>query len=243
MKVVIAVPTTGQVVSAALPATIVHATLACKAAGAAVAYRTIDSANIVVARDYLAHVFLADTTATHLLFLDHDMAVSRTVFARFLRCDAPFVGAVYTTREIDLEAYAQARAEGAAPAAAKAKASRFNAAVPAGALTVRDGFAVVTALGLGVALIRRGVFERLSAKGKTTSVPARGLGKFGASQTLASYFAPLPGGDGAPMSEDYSFCQRVREVGFDILGYVEDGVGHVGAFTYGASFAARFSKT
>jgi hypothetical protein len=43
-------------------------------------------------------------------------------------------------------------------------------------------------------------------------------------------------GDGDHLSEDYAFCQRVREAGMTVMGLADMPVGHVGRHIYGTSF-------
>ena len=66
-------------------------------------YRTIDGPNLVLQRDMLADAFLK-SDATHLLFIDSDMAFEPGLAERLLSFAKPVIGTIYPRRSLDLEA-------------------------------------------------------------------------------------------------------------------------------------------
>ena len=68
------------------------------ARGVSTDYRTIDGPNLVLQRDMLADAFLA-SDATHLLFIDSDMAFAPDLAERLLSFAKPVIGTIYPRRE------------------------------------------------------------------------------------------------------------------------------------------------
>ncbi|MEM8754107.1 MAG: hypothetical protein AAGF90_14100 [Pseudomonadota bacterium] len=240
MRTVIATPTAGGTVTAAYAQTLVAATSALTDHGADYRLLTIDGADVATARNLLAHSFLSDPSATHILFIDSDMAIDAAVFARLLKLDAPIVGAAYAERGIDLGALHSAMAEERNLPRARALASNFTIRMAPGEATVRDGFVEVASFGFGCVLIRRAVFGALVDRALVEPFVSSRLKRLGIEGTVWSFFGEIALDDGGRLSEDFSFCRRVRSLGdVPLLAYVGPGVGHVGQFTYGGPFIER----
>ena len=228
MKVLIGTPTAGEVVTSAYAGSLIAASRVFHRLGWDYAHAMFDGADVALARNWLAGLILENAGITHLLFLDSDMAVGEEVFTRLARAERAMVGAIYPERRIDLERFAALSGQGMAPERARAMALNFAVQLAPGPLEVTDGLCPVEAIGFGCVLIRRDVITRLAPKvGEIPGGPSGG--------GLRDFFGRMKGAEGL-LSEDYSFCQRVRAMGETIWGDTAGGAGHVGRMTFSAPF-------
>lgn len=104
-------------------------------------------------------------------------------------------------------------------------------------IEVAQGWCRVAAIGTGCLLIQRQVFERLAAQGSLPKLSGPIEGGSQAPRLLHDFFGRVTLKDGSRLSEDYSFCARIAEIGQEIWGLADAEVGHVG----GQRFSARFT--
>ncbi|MEM7524529.1 MAG: hypothetical protein AAF360_12380 [Pseudomonadota bacterium] len=240
MNVLIATPTAGGTVTTAYAQTLTAATRAITAAGGDYRLATVDGADVVISRNLLAHYMLADPTATHVLFIDGDMSVEEAVIRRFLTLDAPIVGAAYPERRMDLSAFHDAMTEQTDEPRARALASSYTVRMSPGRKRVRDNLIEVDGLGFGCVLIRRAVFDALVDRKIVSPFVSAKLRAGGFKTTIWDFFDEIQQDDGDWLSEDFSFCDRVRRLGdTPIIAYVGDGVGHIGAFNFNGPYVER----
>lgn len=239
MHVLIATPTAGQLVTSAYTATLINATKALHSAGLDYHHATFDGADIIMARNYLANVALSNPAAGWVLWIDSDMAIPLRVFERLLAYNRPMVGAVYSERSLDLERYVELRNDGFPDDQARALATAFNVRFSGGQMTVTNGFSAVDGFGFGCVLTRRDLLERLAAANIAREVPSGKLTRMGFGPTMRDFFSELRHDDGSYLSEDYSFCARVRELGESVWALVDERLGHVGNFEYGGTLLAQ----
>ncbi len=240
MKVLIATPTTQGSVATAYAHSLVAATATLQEAGAAYRLLIVDGADVVLARTILAHSFLADPSLTHILFLDSDMGVEPAVLKRLIGLAAPIVGVAYSERRMDLSAFAAALGETADVERARALSSAFTVRMSAGRKEVKQGIVEADGFGFGCVLIARSLFEAMIARGAAKPMVSAKLRASGLKGEIYDFFRPIERADGDVLSEDYSFCERVRALGdTPLLCYVGGGVSHVGQFAFSAAFIER----
>lgn len=239
-RIFVATPTAGQVVRNAYLSTIVAFTKLCRDRGWDYDVTPHDSADVTLARNYLANLAMRTDGVTDLVFLDSDMRISAPAMTRMLDSGRPFVGAACPQRKIDLEAYATARARGHGEEGARALAMEYNLRIPGGSMSVKDGFAKVQAVGFGLAVIRIGLLTDMAEAGVAKTVPSGLLAQHGMGETIIDFFSPVSLPDGATLSEDYSFCHRLGQMqGGEVWAYMGQGIGHSGAVTFEAAYTAR----
>lgn len=239
----IATPVAGGFTPIAYSQSLIAATVAISQAGRSYRFLSIDGAGVVLARNALSHIFLQDKNCEYILFLDSDMDVDVSVFNFLLAARRPIVGAIYAKKTLDLPRYAQAFAEQGNDRRARAMASSFNVLLAPGEQRVTDNLMEVAAFGCGCVLIHRSVFEALITDGSVDPVVSSSLAGLGVTGTVHDFFSEIRLPSGELMSEDYSFCSRVRALGnIPLLGYVGDGVGHVGNFTYSGPYIERLKS-
>lgn len=154
--------------------------------------------------------------ATHLLFLDDDMAFGPELVFDMLMFNQPVVGANYPKRALPLQ---------------------FTASGPKDA-EVRGGFLKVDGIGMGCTLIRRDAIEVMLEKMPEISDERVGeLTKLfgGNMQRVIRAFEPVRSERGK-MSEDFSFCQRWRDCGGEVWAACHHTVTHIGQHAFEGNF-------
>ncbi|MFK7943210.1 MAG: hypothetical protein AB8B85_09895 [Paracoccaceae bacterium] len=238
--VLVATPTAGNLVSAGYASTLIGFARAARDVGWDFDNLAFDGADVVMARNFLANHVLRDRRVTHMLFLDSDMRVQQPVIARFLVTDKPMLGAVYPRRQIDLGRYGAALKAGSSEDEARALAMDFNVKIAGSSMRVNDGICEVEGLGFGCVIIRRDLLERMVEAGVAPKVRSGVLKGQGLGDTHFDFFSTLPLEGGGYLSEDYSFCARVRQMeGGQVWAYIGAGVAHLGAYSYDASFETQ----
>jgi hypothetical protein len=218
-------------------------------------------ADIVRARSGLVRDFLAHPNATHLLFWDEDVVAEPEVLAALIKAliesGHDYVGVPYPKKKIqwakvwDWFYLNQRRPE---PGEIDRVAFEYTA-VPNeptaedlargdGLVATRlvNGFAELTRMGLGFTLVSRACCERMVAfygRERTSAVDATetptflDTGRDGKPVPTVALFQLLVR-DGLLLTDDYSFCERWRDIGGWIHMYAgPHKLQHVGAFAYG----------
>lgn len=169
------------------------------------------------ARAMLAAQFLDNPDATHLLFVDSDIAFDPGQFERLLSQDKDFTGAFYPVRRIDWPKLAHNLAIG--EPAPTAGLDYVGALCTGAALRLENQFATATYAGTGFMLLKRCVLEKLAgAHPELAFTGIHGTEMYGgARRNQYALFDPLIDPDtGDYLSEDFAFCRRWRALGGEI---------------------------
>jgi len=207
---------------------------ACEKRGVGLTVEILEGDHVVErARARLAKRFLETPEATHLFFIDADIAFRPENAFRLLQAERDLVGGVYPVKKLDWDRIRAAALAGAKDifATAATYVVRFlpNAA---NAVDIQDGFAEVAAVGTGFMLIRRAVVERVAAAHPELT---QDLGEEMGGPT-AMVFEPMHDPDTAEhLSEDYAFCWRWRALGGQVFADAESRLSHVGHAVYTGS--------
>ncbi|SFB92373.1 hypothetical protein SAMN05428997_1036 [Bosea sp. CRIB-10] len=194
----------------------------------------ISGLTVDAARNALVAKFLSDASATHLFFVDADMGFEPSLFDSLIDENRPLVAAFCPSKNLQASKVAEAAISGVQPEQAMAIAARY---VAADRIVHRNGtfdptpsgFVEVSAIGTGIMLIHRSVFDAIGRHfPELRTAPDRRHRLAGPAQPILDAFAPLRGQDGRWLSEDLSFCQRWRETGGDIWANVDQRITHVG---------------
>jgi hypothetical protein len=237
VKVLIATPTVQGTVTAAYARTLISLTQVATGIGATYTLMTVDNADVVTARNVLAHGFLSDEALTHILFLDSDMAVEPAVIRRLIELRAPIAGVAYPERRLDLAGLARALEDSGDINRAKALASSFTLRLAPGRKEVRDQIMEVDGFGFGCVLIVKPLLRRLIVEGHAPILVSTKLRRAGLEGDIHDFFSEMRLDTGERLSEDHSFCERVRQLGdVPVLAYIGPGVRHFGQFAYDAVF-------
>ena len=124
---------------------------------------------ITRSRSIIVAKFLDTPQATHLLFVDADIAFEPEQLLRMLRFDKDFVAGLYPLKTINWEAVPHSVVGG--EGLGTAGLSYVGTLLDRNERHVKDGFATAKYAGSGFQLIKRGVFERLAARAALQSDP------------------------------------------------------------------------
>ncbi len=198
---------------------------------------------ITRSRSVLVARFLDMPQATHLLFVDADIAFEPEQVLRLLRFDEEFVAAFYPLKSVDWDALPR-RAIAGEPLQGAGLTYVGTLLEPPERQT-RDGFATAQYAGTGFQLIRRSVFETLIAAHpelhfKSVHTIAREAPR--SDNLYALFDCQIDPQTGAYLSEDYAFCRRWRSLGGTIWLDLESTLTHVGADHFRGDTTRRFAN-
>lgn len=252
----ILMPTSGQIHTPAVHSLLGLSQILPKR-GIPFALKTYEWSDLVISRNYLMSVFLADKKFTHALLLDSDMSYRPQLVFDLLNFDADFTVAAYPQRQMRWQTFRTAiEREAAKPPGDRAStekllaeslrynvSERFESGEP-WPYVARDGFRKVPGAGTGFMLLRREVPERMVRLGVAAPVPGfNGPGYPGAD--FHDFFSHLRGRGGAVMhGEDTSFCRRwIDGCGGDIWCHETARVTHHGDLAYHGDYSLAEKPT
>lgn len=193
-------------------------------------------------RSVLVSRFLDNARATHLMFIDADIAFEPDQFLRLLRLDKDFAAGAYPLKQIDWRAL-PARAVKGEPLAA-AGLSYVGQICEGAELRLEGGFATAAYAGTGFQLIKRRVFQRLIAAHpelKFRSVHTLTNEAPNSEHLFALFECAIDPQSGAYLSEDYAFCARWRALGGEIWLDLQSRLTHAGMSYYAGDCARRYA--
>lgn len=226
-RIFIGMPTTGGVNSQHTTISLFETAACLGKAGIESIIRCSNNTAVPEARDLLAKQFL-DSDATHLLFVDSDMAFPPDLCGKLLSHKVDIVGTIYARRKFRADEMKRWIENGKSFDAAFAAAYSFivkNPSLPEGktSLMLCDG------LGMGFVLIARPVFELMAGLVKLRKYTSFGFALTG--------FFDRKLVDEELLSEDVSFFHRwTTELGKPLYADPTAKVLHIGEFPYGMEF-------
>ena len=244
--VVVGTPCFGGVVTQDYTMSLLNLQAAASTAGIDVAVVMLgNDALITRARSAIVAKFLDAPNATHLLFVDADIAFSPEQVIRMLKFDKDFTAGLYPAKIIDWQQLA-------------AHAGKTNETLDEGGLAYvgdickgaelkkENGFATGVYAGTGFQLIKRGVFERMIKAYPETKY--KGLHAFPrpaqpSNNLYALFDCEIDPETGVYLSEDYAFCRRWRAIGGEIWLDLQSRLVHTGSYTFRGNATARFMSS
>ncbi len=200
--------------------------------------------DLVRGRSRLVRQFLEETPGTHLLFWDEDVVCpggaeqAGRLIARMVETGHPFIGCTYRKKVVNVDAV---RALDDAPGSQRdsdmlqhLEEYAYRATKQAECI---NGCVEVDAIPLGFALAQRGMLEHMT---RAYNGGPHGLAfddEVGdeKKQTLALFQLMIR--DGGLLGEDYSFCQRYRDIGGKVQLWAgpDCELDHVGSYVFKGS--------
>ena len=244
LRILVAVPSTGGTFKSKTATSLFKLANALTAAGAQPSILNFDGSDVITVRNMYANLVLESDRWDALLFIDSDMEFEPRLIMRMLALKADVCGAACTTRSLDLAKYREAMGEHGDETTARAQASRFNTLLTfdnkrGTQIHHRDGFYSLAAVGMAVCLIRKRALQAMVAEG---AVDERQDVKDLVVTKSYGFFDHLNVG-GIALLEDFSFCYRWTEkMGRKLWVCVDEQVGHIGEFVYGAKYQPILEK-
>ena len=205
---------------------------------------TGSDALITRARQNIVADFLADETATHLIFIDADIGFEPQQVFRLLDFEAGVAGAIYPLKRIDWGKVRACAEAGIAPLASAALSYLIEFG-DGEEMQVNSGFARVSYAGTGFLMIRRGVLVamierypelRYGHDHKTDDKLA------GSPWRCALFNCMIDEATGTYLSEDFSFCKRWTDMGGEIWVDLESKLTHVGVVSFRGDFGTQMGR-
>lgn len=189
---------------------------------------------ITRARNELARIFL-ESDHDYLMFIDADIGFSGDAIAQLMAADKDVACGIYPKKEVNWDSVKRAAQSAQNDLEDHAGAFVFNMIGGADAETDEHGFFEVRHGGTGFMLIKRGVFEFLAPYVPTYRVSSFFNPETGeyAKPLTYEFFATSIDASGALLSEDYHFCELVREKGGSIWANPFIRLEHVGTYVFG----------
>lgn len=192
-------------------------------------------------RNTLTAMFL-ESAASHLMFIDSDIAFDPAEVERMLRFDEDVVAGMYPLKVLDWDAPAIERARRGEPL--ETASLRFVGVPCEGDESeTRDGFVTGEFAGTGFMLISRDAILRMIAAYPETRYTAAHNFTHGAptKNLFALFECMIEEGTGHYLSEDYAFCKRWRALGGRVWLDTRSKLTHIGAHDFYGSPEARFA--
>ena len=252
--ILIAQPTTGSVVTGTV-AYMMALVGRFNREGIAWGYQHLSLSDIALSRNIFASHMIAQEAFTHLLFVDSDMGFMAETILDLLAFDKPVTACACPKRYLGwdtLREGAEAEADARPKGERRATSDLIDTLLGYNVDTTRfDGspwtarregkFLSVPAIGTGVMLIKREVFETMLDRDVAHPRPGHKdlplLGK----APYYDFFSPMMVPDGSLMeSEDISFCKRwVEDCGGEIWADIESRILHFGMRGHAGRYLPR----
>ncbi len=197
---------------------------------------------ITRARNTLVAAFMDQPAATHLLFIDADIAFDPAQVERMLAFDQDIVAGVYPLKTVDWERVRTDRRE----APAEAGLQYVGTFCAAEEFEERDGFVTAEYGGTGFMLIRRAVIEQMIAAYPETRydrIDSAPQPKFLNASQYALFDCMIDRSIGTYLSEDFTFCQRWRKIGGKIWLDTRGRLTHIGTHEFRGNPGPRFWRS
>jgi len=220
VKLFIASPCYALQMNAQTAASLVALTKVLTECGIPVSFTAQSQPDIVDLRNAIATIWYECLDATHLLFVDADMQFEPDLVLDMLAADKPLIGAIYPKKRLPIEWVGSALTPPAEP---------------------EGNLLEVEGLGCGVMLIRRDCIDLIISSGNVEidNDPKGVVGGLVRSMgaTRALHLFDRINDDGRRLSEDLSFCKRVRDSGGKVYAIINHTVTHLGLFQYTARYS------
>lgn len=183
-------------------------------------------------RNKLCHMFLEDSQATHLLFIDADIAFNPEDILHILNLDKDIIGLPYAIKDIKWERIGQMIRNGNIHPEELKKASQhivFNVEKVEDLTNVKEGLLEVKEMGTGLMMIKRSVLNIM-----IESYPDLYSIDYSLPNTPKVYhlFDTIIDEDRRFLSEDYAFCKLWKKLGGHIFLYLPVKTVHFGQYPF-----------
>ena len=197
---------------------------------------------ITRARQDLVTLFLENKSATHLFFIDGDIAFEPDQVFRLLDFGVDMAAGVYPVKKIDWDKVRALAQSGRLPQEAESLSYVMEFEDPA-RIAPTNGFAKVRYAGSGFLMIRREALLKMIEKYpdlRYSKEHKSGDHLTGSSYRYALFNCLIDKESGTYLSEDFSFCQRWRDIGGEIWVDLTSRLTHLGSMAFNGNAATQF---
>jgi hypothetical protein len=245
-RIFIATPAYGGLITTQYAGSLLKLLPAAKARNVGLPVKMLSGdALITRARANLVSHFLADEAATHIVFIDADLAFEPDQVFRLLDYGADVTAAAYPIKRIDWERVKRAFKAGRQDI--ESVAMHYVLALPdPRQVTVRKGFAKVNYAGTGFLMIRRRAIEALCGRHPELKFKYElsNRDSLAGTEYRFALFDPLIDTEsGTYLSEDFAFCKRWTNLGGEIWIDTKSQLTHVGPMSFVGDVASHFTET
>jgi hypothetical protein len=196
---------------------------------------------ITRSRNTLVTQFLNTPPATHLLFVDADIAFDPGQVQDMLNFDEDFVAGIYPLKVIDWSSAAMLRAANSSESFASAPLLYVGTLCPGAQLERRGRFATAIYCGGGFMMVKRRVIERMiAAYPESRYKSAHAYSNATGDVNYALFDCMIDKDTNTYVSEDFGFCQKWRDIGGKIWLDTEGKLTHVGAYNFQGAPQSRY---
>lgn len=195
------------------------------------------------ARQDLVTRFLETPQVTHLLFIDSDIGFAPEQVFRLLAFDAEMATGVYPYKHLDLGRIQRAYETKKTVKSPELWAYGVEFEDPT-KLTFKNGFAKALYGGMGFALIKKSVFQKMIKQYPELKYTGGFLSTdtFPQSQNRYALFNEfIDEATGRYLSEDRSFCRRWNRMGGEIWVDTQSRLQHMGTTVFDGDFSTQFA--
>jgi hypothetical protein len=195
-----------------------------------------DISIITKARNWLVYRFLKETDCTHLLFLDSDIDFIHTDVMKLIQSDKDIIGGSAPFKQIDWKNIKNALQKNPNLTPSELESCSIHHTV-----NLLNDIKIETckpnkvkAIGTGFLLIKRSVFKKMidSKSIKYSYTYAFNKGAKFEKIKLYKFFETGPDENDIELGEDYWFCMKAKEVGFDIYLQPDIILNHTGIYKF-----------
>jgi hypothetical protein len=192
---------------------------------------------ITRSRNKLVTTFLDMKQATHLMFIDADIAFKPEDVHRMLKFDHEVAAGIYPIKNFDWAQFKKNASVSDTPADKLMEAGLHYVGYPCPEKEreTRDGFVTGTYAGTGFMLIRRSCLERMIfaySDTKFNVAHTYPIPKERSENQFALFDCMIEPETNVYLSEDFTFCRRWREIGGKIWLDMESRLSHYGTFRF-----------
>lgn len=195
------------------------------------------------ARNVLLARFLK-SPATHLLFIDADIAFDPATVFRLLDFDKEVVTAVYPKKLVSWDVVQAKLAQGSTEALQSAGLD-YNINIANEGEKVQNGFVRVLDSATGFMLIKRDIVERMVERYRSELHCVNDIP--GTAHTTPDYVAlfdcMIDPVSRRYLSEDYAFCRRLQQMGGEIWADIASPLAHIGTHVFSGDIRHRIKFT
>jgi len=245
IHLVIGTPCYGGMVSSLFTTSLMRLQLACAQKGNLDLTVNLLSGDALIprARQNLVAHFLENPLATHLLFVDADIAFTPDQVFRLLDFNVDFVAGAYPTKRIDWGKVSETAKAGRNPLESAALSYVLEFDDP-NHIAVKDGFAKVRFAGTGFMMVKRVALMRMVERYPDLHYLREHQAEDplkGSKWRFALFNCLIDESTGVYLSEDYSFCKRWRDIGGEIWVDLQSKLTHVGSVTLNGQVETQFT--